>query len=441
MAVGIYCAAIVDKGRTSVFVLRSRDEEELSKCDTIFDVGGKYDPDYELFDHHQLSFQNRFVDLAPQYFPNAANASGFADPETTTPMAAAGLALLHFGEQFLLHQWPPTGTLPAPSPAPAATGGGGAGDGAVPLKAPSSWLYDIYGSIVEGVDALDNGFKICVAPAKPNYYLPNHLSAQVGSLNLPWYREEETDATADTGGGGGGGGGGSEKLPSALTQNQRFMCAVATAVKPLFDFLWDRWQTLSRSWPLVAPAVKEAVDQGRRYVVLPGFSKWTRVLHMMEERMGLEENQKMLFCVFGDGRKGGGMRMQTIPIDIEDRSLGSRARLPFQWAGKGKHELDTATGPTVTAGAVFCHKGRWICGHKTEQGIREMAELAIKIHGEEGEKARRAEHEGGQLAMGPMAAVHDAICELRQCAERTAVVMESTIAESGTKKRMKTEKK
>jgi uncharacterized UPF0160 family protein len=37
--------------------------------------------------------------------------------------------------------------------------------------------------------------------------------------------------------------------------------------------------------------------------------------------------------------------------------------------------LDKVTG--ITAGAVFCHKGRFICGHQTHEGILRMAQQAL----------------------------------------------------------------
>lgn len=39
-------------------IVRSRDPEKLATCEFVCDVGGVYDPDKKLFDHHQVSYQD-----------------------------------------------------------------------------------------------------------------------------------------------------------------------------------------------------------------------------------------------------------------------------------------------------------------------------------------------------------------------------------------------
>lgn len=38
-------------------IMRSRDREELNQCEYVCDVGGIYDPEKKLFDHHQQDYQ------------------------------------------------------------------------------------------------------------------------------------------------------------------------------------------------------------------------------------------------------------------------------------------------------------------------------------------------------------------------------------------------
>lgn len=48
-------------------IFRSRDDKTLrEKCDIIVDVGGKYDHEKKLYDHHQLTFKDTFNTLFPE---------------------------------------------------------------------------------------------------------------------------------------------------------------------------------------------------------------------------------------------------------------------------------------------------------------------------------------------------------------------------------------
>lgn len=96
--------------------------------------------------------------------------------------------------------------------------------------------------------------------------------------------------------------------------------------------------------------------------------------------------------------------MQVVPVDLEDRTKGSRARLPEAWAGLSGSALDAVL-EGVEKGAVFCHKGRWICGHRTEKGIRGMAQLAIQAYQTDSERSATEEmkKEAQQRAAHPRA--------------------------------------
>lgn len=66
--------------------------------------------------------------------------------------------------------------------------------------------------------------------------------------------------------------------------------------------------------------------------------------------------------------------VQQIPV--EAKSPKGRKPLPEHWAGKRAQELDAVTG---IHGSVFVHPARFIGGHKTLDGAREMAMLAISL--------------------------------------------------------------
>lgn len=48
-------------------IVRSRKDEVLKDCDVVVDVGGVFDPETNLFDHHQQTFQETFSSLKPEF--------------------------------------------------------------------------------------------------------------------------------------------------------------------------------------------------------------------------------------------------------------------------------------------------------------------------------------------------------------------------------------
>lgn len=46
-------AGLIDRS----LIIRTREPEELAKCEYVCDVGGVYDPKQKLFDHHQVDYQ------------------------------------------------------------------------------------------------------------------------------------------------------------------------------------------------------------------------------------------------------------------------------------------------------------------------------------------------------------------------------------------------
>jgi uncharacterized UPF0160 family protein len=65
--------------------------------------------------------------------------------------------------------------------------------------------------------------------------------------------------------------------------------------------------------------------------------------------------------------------IHTVPVSAD--SFKARADLPLSWAGLRDAELAAVTG---VADAGFCHNGRFIAAAKSFEGIRAMANLALK---------------------------------------------------------------
>jgi uncharacterized UPF0160 family protein len=313
------CALQVAMATRPVTLVRTRDAAQLARCDVIFDVGGVCDPALGRFDHHQRTFSERFD-------PATATAR-------TTPMAAAGLAFRALGRAFLTEHLPPH-----------------------TRQQLDAVVREAYASCIEGIDAMDNGWRACNGP--PNYFVADHVSAQVGKLNRLWDAKEE-DAQ------------------SGPSQNERFRVAMLVAIRPLFEFVAGRRNTLLKATPVVLAALTKARAAKSRVLELDGACKWPRALQRTEEVLGLTPTEKMCFCIFGDeSGSEGSARVQTIWRDVDDRSLGPRMQLPAAWAGLSAAALDAVTG---MPGGIFCHRGRFICGHRSRAGARQMARKAMQV--------------------------------------------------------------
>jgi uncharacterized UPF0160 family protein len=110
-------------------IVRTRNLEELAKCDIVIDVGAVYDHTTKRYDHHQRTFKTVLADE----HPDVAEASR---PDFTTKLSACGLVYKHYGLTELL---------------PALTDGSGLPTGLLPT------IYKkMYKGFVEEIDAIDN---------------------------------------------------------------------------------------------------------------------------------------------------------------------------------------------------------------------------------------------------------------------------------------------
>lgn len=72
---------LLEKNGECYKIVRSRDENDFARGDFVFDVGGEYSPEKNIFDHHQRG--------------------GAGERENKVPYAAFGLVWKHFGRQLV----------------------------------------------------------------------------------------------------------------------------------------------------------------------------------------------------------------------------------------------------------------------------------------------------------------------------------------------------
>lgn len=178
--------------------------------------------------------------------------------------------------------------------------------------------------IMEKIDAVDCGVDGVNSP----------ISEIISSFVPSWYEEGDYDMA--------------------------FLKAVEVATTFLRNSIKRVYGTL-----LAAKVVMEADrSAGGKILILDRFCPWQETVIADEQFSELE------FVVFPDPT--GSWRVQTIPLSME--GFKSRKDLPETWAGLRDLELSELTG---VADAVFCHKGRFIAGAKSREGILRLGELAV----------------------------------------------------------------
>lgn len=116
---------LIDKDK----IIRSRDAQELGRCEFVCDVGGKYLPDQKKFDHHQVSYQGN--------------------------LSSAGMIWLFFKEQKII----------------------------------SEEIYCFLNqSLIQGVDAHDNGVSkaepgVCTFSHVISGFVPSHYNSSKEEMN------------------------------------------------------------------------------------------------------------------------------------------------------------------------------------------------------------------------------------------------------------------
>lgn len=138
-------------------VVRTRNEQDIEKGDVVVDVGGIYDPARLRFDHHQKGFNETY-----------------SSTRTVTKMSSVGMVYKHFGRRLLLEVF----------------------------KFPESVVdivqERIYESLIESIDAIDNGVDITPPGVEPRYMICTDLSSRVARLNPDWLKWDGVDyVTAD----------------------------------------------------------------------------------------------------------------------------------------------------------------------------------------------------------------------------------------------------
>jgi len=258
-------------------IVRSRDSNILKECDIVIDVGNEYDPEKNLFDHHQRGFEESMNSLVPT-------------KPWTTKLSSAGLIYCHFGKEVIrkiIGEEKPSEEIEA--------------------------IHDyIYEEFIQEIDAIDNG--IPMFDDEPYYRITTNLSARVSRMNKQWnvpdgeFNEEEAFSAAQK------------------YVGNEFESRVKSAAT-----IW---------WParkIVSDAITNRfnVDPSGQVIELEKHCPWKDHFFKLEKELNIEE--PILYVIFSDGY--GNWRVQA--VSLNNGSYICRLFLPEDWQGLRDEELCT----------------------------------------------------------------------------------------------------
>lgn len=259
--------------KKDINVLRaSRVPEDIAADVVVYDIGGGD------FDHHQ--------------------AGGNGTRENGVPYASAGLIWKEYGMAV--------------------------------CNGDKSVFDQIDRDLVQGVDALDNGYDV------GNTIELCSVSNIISSWNPNWDSDEDADAAFDD---------------------------ACTLMQIIFNKMLASAQSKSRAKQIVEDGI-EASDNG--VMVLAQFAPW-------QEHVFASTNPKaeaVQFVVFPSNR--GGYTWQCVPDALG--SFGQRKPVPAEWRGLRDETLRQLTG---VATATFCHPAGFIGGCETKEDAILMARMAV----------------------------------------------------------------
>jgi len=265
----------------SARILRSRDLQELAKCDVVVDVGAVYEPATHRYDHHQRTFSETMNSLD-------------SSKPWKIKLSSAGLVYNHFGREVLAH------TL------------------GVPLKDPLvEKIFDkVYENFIIEIDAIDNG--VSTHEDEGKYRISTNLSARVSHLGPVWNSSDQ-DFTA-----------GFHKAV-ALTQTE-FLDRV--------NYYGKVWWAARDLVSTCLQSRFKVHESGKILEFGEGGLPWKEHLFELEAENGISGDSSLLYALFSD--QSGMWRIQCVPKQA--KSFENRKSLPAAWRGLRDEELVKVSG-------------------------------------------------------------------------------------------------
>lgn len=185
-------------------------------------------------------------------------------------------------------------------------------------------------TLVQAIDAHDNGFPLVTAYALPGVF-PATIAHAINSFNPSWDEDQDFDAG--------------------------YEAAVAWAL-PVLQRAIARARGTLEAEGVIVEAVLAAADP--RIIVLDRYVPWQEAL--------IAQSASALYIVYPSA---GTWRCQVVPVAAGQP--GARKPLPAAWGGLDGPALAALTG---VADATFAHRALFICGAVSKEGAVALAQLA-----------------------------------------------------------------
>lgn len=263
------------------FVIRTRNELIISKCDIVCDVGGKLDPKNFRFDHHMKEFT--------EVFSNDNKYKGIK-------MSSAGLVYKYLGKDILINILKKLDLYEQNK------------------KYIDEIYTKIYDSFILSVDAKDNGVSQFDSNVELKYTDHTTYSDRVGRLNPEWNSKN-------------------------VDVNMRFKKAWDITEEELYFQINKYANSYYLAYDIVNDAVQVALNNNKPYIVLEQYCPWLGIYADIEEKLKLEKN-KILFGIIPVQNNQWSCR--TIPVKKD--SLSFKKGLVNKWRGRRDKELQEISG-------------------------------------------------------------------------------------------------
>ncbi len=232
-------------------VVRSRNNDLLTQCGIVVDVGAIYDATTNRYDHHQREFTGVL--------------EGY-----NTKLSSAGLVYKHFGHDIIREVLKST-INPSLS----------TNDEFVEIV-----FHKLYVNFMEHIDAIDNGISIADgAPLK--YHISTTLSGRVGNLNPAWNVEQSKDIYN--------------------AQFIKAMCLTGSEFVGAVEGLANNWWP-ARSIVIDAMKARKQIHPSGKILVFEMACPWKDHLFELDD-----EGSPPLYVLYADS--GGSWRIQAVPMD------------------------------------------------------------------------------------------------------------------------------
>lgn len=292
-------------------IVRSRDENVLKKCDIVVDVGGQFDKERNLFDHHQKTFDHTLSTLRPEF------------SNYNVRLSSAGLIYVHFGEEVIEEILKTKCGL------------------ATIEKGVLKKIFEkVYQGLIQEIDGIDNG--VPMFDGEPLYRITSDVSSRVARFNPVWNSTDEFDVQS------------------------QFDKAMVIAGE---EFI-DRVSYYGTVWHPARAIVERALEnrfnlhQSGEILELTETCPWKDHLFDLEIENQLEGVPKyVLFC-------GNPNDYRVICVPKKPGSFVCRKFLHKQWRGVREDELKKVSG---IEDAIFVHANGFIGGCTTRAGSLQMA--------------------------------------------------------------------